>query len=142
MREISRAKLVEMVNGPALLQPVIDPESGIWNFTTRTRDLRGDSSSRFDNKSEADAVFFFLARVPRAAGATAPTTAFFTVLFFFIGTTTGEKGSLEVLAMGDWIASKRLAGDTQLDYGGARVFICVLYIVPCFQEKIHFNTLI
>ena len=105
-------------------------------------DLRGDSSSRLDNKSEADAVFFFLARVPRAAGATAPTTAFFTVLFFFIGTTTGEKGSLEVLAMGDWIASKRLAGDTQLDYGGARVFICVLYIVPCFQEKIHFNTLI
>jgi hypothetical protein len=95
--------------------------------------LRGDSSPRFDNKSEADAVFFFL-RVSRAAGTTAAaTTAFFTVFFFFfIGTTTGEKGSLEVLAMGDWRSAKRLAGDTQLDYGGASVFIGVLYIVPCF----------
>jgi hypothetical protein len=81
--------------------------------------------------AEADAVFFFL-RVPRAAGTTAATTTFFAVFFFFIGTTTGEKGSLEVLAMGDWRAAKRFAGDTQLDYGGARVFIGVLYIVPCF----------
>jgi hypothetical protein len=53
--------------------------------------------------AEADAVVFFF-RVPRAAGTTAGTTAFFTFFFFFIGT-RGEKGSLEVLAMGDWRSS-------------------------------------
>ena len=29
-------------------------------------------------------------------------------------------------------AAKRLAGDSWLDYGGARVLNGVLYIVPCF----------
>ncbi len=32
-------------------------------------------------------------------------------------------------------AAKRLAGDSWLDYGGARVLNGVLYIVLCFLEK-------
>jgi hypothetical protein len=42
MGEIFLAKLVKMVDGPALLQPVIDPKSGIWNATARTAALLDD----------------------------------------------------------------------------------------------------
>jgi hypothetical protein len=42
MGEILIAKLVEMVDGPALRQLVIDPNCGIWNTTTRTATLLDD----------------------------------------------------------------------------------------------------
>ncbi len=74
-----------------------------------------DSSSRLDKNSrfclaEAVAVFFFF-WVPRGAGTTAAgtTAAFFTFFFFFIGT-RGEKGSLEVFAMGDRRGSGKEVG--------------------------------
>jgi len=42
MGEILLFKLVEMVDGPALRQPVIDPKCGIWNSTARTATLIDD----------------------------------------------------------------------------------------------------
>ena len=108
-----------------------------------------DNKSRFC-LAEVVAVFFFF-WVPRAAGTTAAagttvagtTAASFTFFLLFIGTGGGAKGFLEVFAMWDrGIAAKRLADDYHLDYGGAHVINCVLYIVSCFKTKIYFNTVI
>ena len=103
-----------------------------------------DNKSRFC-LAEVVAVFFFFC--VRAAGTamatTGTTTASFSFFLLFIGTGGGAKGFLKVFAMWDrGIAAKRLAGDYQLDYGGAHVINGVLYIVSCFMTMIYFNTVI
>jgi len=56
MGEISLTKLVEMVNGPALHQPVIDPKCGIWNLTARTATLLDDVLPMVPSTEEMSAI--------------------------------------------------------------------------------------
>ena len=56
MGEISLAKLVEMVDGPALRQPVIDPKCGIWNSTARTTTLLDDVLPMVPRTEEMSAI--------------------------------------------------------------------------------------
>ena len=54
--EVFLVKLVEMFNGPALLQPVVDPKSGIWNFTARTATLLDDVLLTVPRTEEMSAI--------------------------------------------------------------------------------------
>jgi hypothetical protein len=56
MGEILLAKLVKMVNGPALHQPVIDPKCGIWNSTTRTTTLLDDALPTVPHTEEMSTI--------------------------------------------------------------------------------------
>ena len=56
MGEKSLAKLVEMVDGPALRQLVIDPKCGIWNSTTRTATLLDDVLPTVPRTEEMSAI--------------------------------------------------------------------------------------
>jgi hypothetical protein len=54
--EVSLAKLVEMVDGPALNQPVKDPKCGIWNSTARTATLLDDVLPTVPRTEEMSAI--------------------------------------------------------------------------------------
>jgi hypothetical protein len=56
MGEISLSKMVEMVDGPALPQLVIDPKCGIWNSTTRTATLLDDVLPTVPHTEEMSAI--------------------------------------------------------------------------------------
>ena len=56
MGEISLAKMVEMVDGPALRQLVIDPKCGIWNSTTRTATLLDDVLPKVPRTEEMSTI--------------------------------------------------------------------------------------
>jgi hypothetical protein len=103
-----------------------------------------DNKSRFCLAEVVAVFFFFWVRAAGIATVAAGTTAAsFSFFLLFIGTGGGAKGFLKVFAMWDrGIATKRLAGDYQLDYGGAHVINGVLYIVSCFMTMIYFNTVI
>ena len=53
--EILLAKMIEMVDGPALPQLVIDPKCGIWNSTTRTATLLDDVLTTVSRTEEMSA---------------------------------------------------------------------------------------